>query len=324
MFGVVPNEGYRQQKTLTKQNKNPINSTMKPQRTILVLLSWLILTPTVSAHGDEDAFLPSTEWCDTTSTTSNTGDCSFERVWIFPPVYVSLVCKYDFRQDAPKINPYHWSTATSDTIQATWGPFLDYLTQLVPQVVSSNGSDNNIPRRLEETTGLYWLQGGEGRPGWEIPPCGTNRTLGVLHLSYLTVVLNATTADPDLYNAGLSYQQVAAYINQDSIRAGIEQFVCDDLERLDIGFDRAQYTSFFPQPEEICPRQKDNDTIWEEGWQGYLLLSVLAIVAIILVVVCAYCWMGRRRTAATTTPSTNHNSETNGNELTNNNAIAKV
>ena len=225
-------------------------------------------------NSNGQAFLPSTQYCDE----QEHRECQ-ERAWIFPEIRLSLVCRYDFRKQLPDPNPFSWPDATSETIQATWGPFLQYLVSLVPQL----GNEPDIV-----STGLFWMQGGEGRPGWDIPPCGTNRTQGVVNLSYLIVLLNETTTDPDLYNAGLSYQTVNAYLDEESIRRGIEEYVCSDVERLYIGvadgvhaFDEKDFQFFYPQPEEICPRVSKDDSVWKDyGWWLLLLLILSLVVAV--------------------------------------------
>ena len=260
----------------------------------LFLLALLFL-PTTSLANDQEAIVPSVQYC--VINDDNEENC-FDRAWKYPSIRISLVCNYDFRQMDVTPNPYFFPDESSETIQATWGPFLDNVVSLVPQV----GKD----ARRVGTTGLFWMHGGEGRPGWEIPPCGTNRTQAVVNLSYLTVILNETTTDPDLYNTGLSYSTINAYINEGSIRDAIEQYVCNDLERLYVGVEDGinpwtadDIAYFYPIPEEICPRVTNDDTVWEDYWWLFLIVAVLVIASISYCTFVNYCACAPLHTADT-------------------------
>lgn len=106
---------------------------------------------------NSELYLPSTQY---NCMTNDSGSYCPDRVWIFPEIHISLVCKADFRPFPVGEDPqYMWPEATSEEIQDTWGPFLHYLAaDLVPQI----GLHNEDPT---QQTGLFWMQGGEGRPG---------------------------------------------------------------------------------------------------------------------------------------------------------------
>lgn len=276
------------------------------QRTFSAICYWRIVMTMMmmASHGlaaSDDVLLSSTQYCH-----DDNNDCA-DRAWHFPDVHISLVCKYDFRRADVTPNPYLFADErTSPTVQATWGPFLDALVGLVPQV----GPD---ARRMGPT-GLFWMHGGEGRPGWEIPPCDTNRTQAVLNLSYLTVVLNASTADTDLYDNGISYANVGVTFNEDNIRRAIREHVCDDWERLYVGvanparpWTEEDWEYFYPLPEEICPRVTGDDSVWQDWWWLFMSLAV-AVVVLLMVGWCAYARKGKGQQQAGSdehTPSSN-------------------
>ena len=212
---------------------------------------------------------------------------------MFPDVHISFICRQDFRQSSESLEQ-RWPDLMSPQDEATWGDFVNYLLNLVPAIRDSTTG------QLLGHTGLYWVHGGEGKPNWSIPPCGTNRTEGVANLSYLSLVMNATE-DED-FRLGLSYYN--AYVNEGSILAGIHEYLCpmEDLERVYIGlantqsFDQDDYKYFYPRPEDICPRVEDDD-FWE-NWQAYLLLVLLIFLTLALCFVLVFHGKRRRRDSA--------------------------
>lgn len=265
---------------------------------VLAMLSASVSQPVMATSNE--GVIPSTFYCEEEGSCHDNGQ--EQRVWSFPDIRINMVCNYDFRQEDVTPNSYTFPDASLPTIQATWGSFLDAIVDLVPQVGGSDSATRVGP------TGLFWMHGGEGRPGWEIPPCGTNRTQGVVNLAYLTVLLNETTADPDLYNFGLSLAQAGVYLNEEAIRNAIEEHVCNDLERIFVGVALQKWTEddlqyFYPQPEEICPRVPADDSVWEDWWWLFLLVAVVAVALLAILLCVRYGTQSTKQTTTDTQPA---------------------
>ena len=253
------------------------------------------------------SFLPITQYCSGTETNK---DCH-EQAIIYPEMHIHFVCQRDFRQSPQDDGQQYWS---QNDYQATWGDFIDYVVQLLP------GMENNTKEVVN--AGLFYAHGGEGKPGWDIPPCGTNRTQGVINLSYLTVALENASSLPlleDSENArGIDYELVRPYINEGTLHAGVTQYLCaeEDLESLYIGvaqgdnyFDETNDVPFFyPKPEDICPRQEE--TWWEE-WGGAFVLALAVGFVLLLIGAFLYIMHTRRVKHKSSSHGNNEDGATN-------------
>jgi hypothetical protein len=219
-------------------------------------------------------------------------DCS-QVAWVFADLHISFVCRYDFRRDPAELESPRWPPNMKLEDEAIWGDFMEYLINLIPEVAEAYSGE------IVAGSGLFRTHGGEGMPNWDIPACGTNRTQGFANLAYFSALLNVT-ADEDF---SVRQSQIDRYLNEASVRVGIEQYLCDDLERVFIGFgvpaDEAGLEYYYPRPEEICPRVED-DGFWSD-WQAYVLLVLVLGLAAALVGVLLGCWCMRRRAETTST-----------------------